>query len=189
VKYERETIGHIINELAEMQNHLALSNLHNIRGIKSGNALLKDIGVAQYYFDFIGTIVVVIGADQKITFVNKNGRKILGCTDHKCVGEDWFENFIPERLRDNVRNCFKDLICGKTEGVEYYENLILTKDGKEKAIAWHNTVLHDNKGRIIGTLSSGLEVTEFRRMQVRLERLNECFINFCTDPEKTSIAL
>jgi len=43
VKYERETVGHIINELAEMQNHLTSSNLHGIRSIKNRNILLKDI--------------------------------------------------------------------------------------------------------------------------------------------------
>ena len=43
MKYERETIGHIINELAEMQNHLTSSNLHDMRSIKNRNILLKDI--------------------------------------------------------------------------------------------------------------------------------------------------
>ena len=52
---------------------------------------------------------------------------------------------------------------GKVELTEYYENKIVNKDGEERLIAWRNTVLKNEEGEIIGTLSSGDDITERRR--------------------------
>jgi PAS domain-containing protein len=37
---------------------------------------------------------------------------------------------------------------------------VLTKGGSERLLAFHNTVLRDEDGTIIGTLSSGEDITE-----------------------------
>jgi PAS domain S-box-containing protein len=38
----------------------------------------------------------------------------------------------------------------------------VTRAGEERLIAWHNTVLTDETGNIIGTLSSGEDITEHK---------------------------
>jgi len=62
---------------------------------------------------------------------------------------------------------------GKVEPVEYYENPVVTKDGEERIIAWHNTLLTDDLGNVIGTLSSGEDITERKRAEEALKEYSE----------------
>ena len=52
---------------------------------------------------------------------------------------------------------------------EYFENPILTASGEERIIAWHNSVLRDDAGRVVSTLSSGEDVTDRRRAEKALQ--------------------
>ncbi|GAI47715.1 unnamed protein product, partial [marine sediment metagenome] len=51
-------------------------------------------------------------------------------------------------------------MAGKIKPVEYFENPVVTRNGEERLIAWHNAVLKDEEGNIIATLSSGEDITE-----------------------------
>jgi light-regulated signal transduction histidine kinase (bacteriophytochrome) len=57
--------------------------------------------------------------------------------------------------------------------MEYFENAVLTKSGAVRVIAWHNTVLKDEEGNIVGTLSSGEDITERKKTEKELHTLTE----------------
>jgi PAS domain S-box-containing protein len=61
-------------------------------------------------------------------------------------------------------------MTGDLEPVEYFENSVLTRTGNERIIAWHNTLLTDEKGNRIGTLSSGTDITQRTRAEEELKR-------------------
>jgi PAS domain S-box-containing protein len=126
---------------------------------------------AQKYLDIAGVILVAIDAEQKVTLINKKGIEILGYSEQEIIGRNWFDNFIPERNREDIRRAFMDIITGEIEPAEYFENLVLTKGGEERIIAWHNTLLKDESGNVVGTLSSGEDVTERRRAQKEMKLL------------------
>ena len=145
--------------------------LLNIR--QTEEELRKERDRSQKYLDIIGVIVVAIDADQKITFINRKGCEILGCFEQEVIGKNWFDNFIPERVRDEVRDVFSRLIAGEVEPVEYCENPILNKKGEERIIFWHNTILNDEEGNIIGILSSGEDITERKKTAEELIKSKE----------------
>ena len=124
---------------------------------------------AQKYLDIAGVMIVVLGDDEKVSLINKRGCEILGYPENEVVGKRWFDNFIPDRYRCNVKAVFKDVLAGKT-AVEYFENPVLTKSGEERLIAWRNSVMTDEKGGIVSTLSSGEDITESRRMEDEIKR-------------------
>jgi PAS domain S-box-containing protein len=128
---------------------------------------------AQRYFEIAGVILVVIDVDRKVSLINKKGCEVLGYKEEEIIGKDWFDHFVPERLRRETKDVFQKLLAGEIEPVEYHENPILTKSGDERIIAWHNTVLIDDRGRIIGTLSSGEDITDRKRAEDALRRANE----------------
>jgi len=124
------------------------------------DALRQERDRAQKYLDVAGVMLVAVDANQKVTLINKKGGEILGGKEEEIIGKNWFDNFIPERIRDGAISVFDKLMAGETEGVEYSESPVLTKPGGETLIAWHNTVLTDDKGNIIGILGSGQDITE-----------------------------
>lgn len=115
--------------------------------------------------DLIQVMVVALDTEGNVTYVNRKACEILGYKEEEIIGKDWFKNFIPKDIVDEIRLVFKRIISGEIKPFEYYENPVIDKDGREKIIAWHNTLLHNNEERIIGTLSAGEDVTELRRLE------------------------
>jgi len=143
-------------------------------------ALREERDRAQKHLDVVGVVLVAVDANRKVTLINKKGCEILGCKEEEIIGKDWFDNFLPERTKDEVVAIFDKLMAGKIKSVEYYESPVLTGTGGEIFIAWHNTVLTDETGKIIGALSSGEDITERRLLwtkMVEYEELNKLKTN------------
>lgn len=130
--------------------------------------LRREKDRAQNYLDIAGVMLVALNNKGEVTLINKKGCEVLGDGEDKIIGKNWFDNYLPERLRRTVKNVFNNLLKGETELVEFYENVLLTSKGDEKIIAWHNSVLYDIEGRIIGILSSGTDITDIKAAEVEL---------------------
>ncbi len=128
---------------------------------------------AKMYFDIAGTILMVLDKEGKVFLINKKGCEVLGYKEEEIIGKDWFDNFLSPEIKEEVKNVFNHLLKGEIEKFSYYENPVLTKEG-ERIIAWHNTVICDEKGEIIGTLSSGEDITELKKTEKKLKgKINE----------------
>ena len=128
-------------------------------------ALRQERNRAQKLLDVAGVMFVAIDAKGEVTLVNQKGRAVLGYAQKEIIGKNWFDNFLPEHNRDETKAVFNRLMAGELEPIEYYENSVLTKTGEERIIAWHNTILTDDKGNINGTLSSGEDISERKRTE------------------------
>jgi len=117
---------------------------------------------AQLYLDVAGVIIIVLDPSGKVMLLNKKGCELLECSAEEAIGADWFQTFLPGSYRAIVRNAFQRMIGGYEGSVAYFENPVLSRSGVEKLIAWHNSVLRDESGRIVGIISSGEDVTETR---------------------------
>ncbi len=130
--------------------------------------LLAERERAQTYLDLAGVMFVALDTQGRISLANARACEVLGWDEDELVGADWFDTCLPERDRDAIREVSLQLLRGEVEPVEYFENPVVTKDGAERTIAWHNTVLRDDSGAIVGHLSSGEDVTE--RLEAEVER-------------------
>lgn len=130
--------------------------------------MFKLTSTAKKYLDFAGVIVVILDADGRVRHLNQKGCEVLGYTEKETIGSDWFDRFIPAGRRDRLKAVFRRLVDGDEGTVKYYENPVLTKGGELRIIAWHNRRLHDHKGKFAGTLSSGEDVTAYRRAERHL---------------------
>jgi PAS domain S-box-containing protein len=122
-------------------------------------SLRRERDRAQTYLSVARVIFVAIDKDERISLINRKGCEILGYSQEEILGKNWFDTFLPEKEREQVRSVFQELMAGDIEAVEYFENSIVTKSGEERIIAWHNTTLKDEDGHVITSLSSGEDIT------------------------------
>ena len=122
---------------------------------------------AQQYLDIADVILLALDREGRITLINRKGSSTLGWKEQDLIGRDWIETCVPARTRAELRTAFRGLIDGTAQPLE---NPVLTKSGEERMIAWRNTVLRDGDGHIIGTLSSGEDITERKRAEEALGR-------------------
>ncbi len=115
---------------------------------------------AQRYLDVAGTMIVVLDAEGGVLLINRKGCAVLGREERDVLGADWFEIAVPEHERDAVRSAWSSFIAGDEDSAGRHQNAVVTLDGQLRTVAWHNTVLRDGDGTIVGTLSSGEDVTE-----------------------------
>jgi PAS domain S-box-containing protein len=138
----------------------------DITGLKQmEDTIRSQRDLAQRYLDIAGVMLIVINSQQEVESINRKGCEILGYSEKEIVGKNWFDHFLPQKERDEVKKFFNSLIKGKIESVEYNDNRVLCKSGEEKTLVWYNTLLRDENGATIGTLSSGLDVTERRKAE------------------------
>jgi PAS domain S-box-containing protein len=139
---------------------------------KIKEAAKKEMDKAQKYLDVAAVMMVVIDRNHTVTLINKKGCEILGYREDEIIGKNWFDNFLPARIKNETIAVFEKIISGKLKSLQYRENLILTKNGKEKIIFWNNTILKNEKGEIIGVLTSGQDITERKRAQEKIKQHN-----------------
>ncbi|MBJ6798689.1 ATP-binding protein [Geomonas propionica] len=123
---------------------------------------------ARRYLDLSGTMMVLLGDDGRIKMINRAGAQLLGLPEGESLGLNWFDNFLPAGQRKEVREVFEALMRGEQQILEFYDNLILTRDQGERLISWHNILVRDEDGSIQGVLCSGEDIT--RKRQADLER-------------------
>jgi PAS domain S-box-containing protein len=113
-----------------------------------------------------GTMLLVIDANAKVSAINKKGCEILEYEEKDIIGKDWLNEFTPKRMRAGARSIFKRIMKGEIEHFEYVEGFaVLSRSGKEKLVRWHNSIIKNERGKNIGILRSGEDITEIRRME------------------------
>lgn len=105
--------------------------------------ILSEQKKAQRYLDVAGVMFVALNCNGEVTLINKRGCEILNIKEDEALGTNWFDNYLPKRMVNDVKKVFDKLMEGEIDPVEYYENPIITSDNKERIIAFHNTLLID----------------------------------------------
>jgi len=128
-------------------------------------ALERERNEAQTYLDLAGVVFVALDAEGRVTMVNRKGCEVLEAAESDIVGRCWFESFLPEDTRETTRRVFRGLMAGQEQLYEHAQNAVLTAAGERKMVEWHNALIRDADGRVRGTLSSGVDITERRRAE------------------------
>ena len=135
--------------------------------------ILREKERAEGYLAIAGTMIVALDAQAKVTLINEKGCEVLGYDEDALVGRNWIERVIPDEQRGEVRAVFQRIMGGEIAPVEHFESEVVTRGGARRLIAWHNAVLRDDEGRIIGVLSSGEDVTERAAAAAALKEAKE----------------
>jgi PAS domain S-box-containing protein len=129
---------------------------------KVESALRHEMKWAQRYLDAADVTLLALDGDERVTRINRKGCDLLGWTERELLGRDWIETCLPFRLQASVRRTFHDACHADPVVVE---SPVRTRSGTERRIAWRITALQDDEGHVVGTLSSGTDVTDRRHVE------------------------
>lgn len=125
--------------------------------------------------DTIHLIGVMLDTEGRITFANDFLLHSTGWTRKEILGKDWFKIFIPQEIRESLRESIFSEIMDIDASPSYHQDKIMTKTGQCRVIAWNNTSLQDDTGRVVGLASVGEDVTERINIEKALRRSEEKF--------------
>ena len=118
----------------------------------------------------VDTMIVLMDRAGTIIMINPKGCDVLGYDEHELIGLDWFGTCLPpDDDPQRVKAVYQKMIEGRVAEVEFYKNDVMTKGGERRTIAWHNSIVRDAGGTIIGGLSAGNDVTEEKKLLARLQ--------------------
>ena len=137
-----------------------------------------------HYLDAAASIFLVIKADHSVELVNRKGCEVLGYSRDEIIGKNWFEYCIPKKDKKKLALFFDQVIDGAIEPPDVHENWVVVKGKKRKLIRWRNALLKDENGKVMGLISSGVDVTEQMLAEQNLrysEEKNRAILNALPD--------
>ncbi len=167
------------NPLRIMATFVDISNIK-----EKERALQKQKESAQTYLEMAGSIIVVINKNEEVNLINREGAAALGYEEEEIVGKNWFEHFVPEPNRDALRQVFQGILKEELSQLVHYENEIVDREGQYKLIRWYNRVLNDENGHPVATISSGMDITQTRRIEKELEQSRAQLKRYATELEE-----
>ncbi len=112
-------------------------------------------------------ISMMLDREGRISFCNDYLLRLTGWKREDVLGGNWFELFIPPRVRCEVKDVFASLLADLPRAW-HHQNEIQTRSGDRRLIRWNNTVMRSESGEVIGVASLGEDVTDRVRMEQAL---------------------
>jgi PAS domain S-box-containing protein len=110
--------------------------------------------------------VIIVGMDAagRVTLMNRTAEEATGYSQAELLGKDWVGTMVPETEKSGAAEALGAVLAGIPGN---HENRIATKGGGSRIISWSNSPVLE-QGRVAGTISFGIDVTEQRRLEMHL---------------------
>jgi PAS domain S-box-containing protein len=159
-----------------------VGSITNIHARKQAEAIIREAERRwRSLLENVRLSVVGLNGQGQVEYVNPFFLELTGYTRPELLGRNWFETFVRATDRLQFNQHFQQIL--QQDLHNYYQNIILTKQGEEKIIAWNNTRLQSTDGKIIGTMSIGEDITE----RYAIERMKNEFISVVSHELRTPL--
>lgn len=171
---ENELVGYKNKlELLVEQRTLALKQEMDKR-VTSENALRESEAKYRNLIDYSTSIVLEWDTDGCILFINKYGLDFFGYTQNELFGKHVIGTIVNQYDENGFDLQEKMRIVPKSPE-EFYssENENIKKNGEKVWIAWTNKGIYDTEGKLIKTLSVGIDRTIQHNLEKKLLAYND----------------
>ncbi len=131
--------------------------------------LIKERNRAEQYFEIAPVIMLVLDREGKIVRINNAGAEILGEKKDDLIGRNWFNNYIPKELRQQIRIVHSKSSDNLNDHIDTFENEIINIKGERRLIKWSNSKVLDSVGDVVATLSAGRDISKLKMAEEKLK--------------------
>jgi len=117
-------------------------------------------------------MIVALDREGRILLFNESAERITGYAREEVLGRSWFDLLVPRDRYPEIWRAF--LRFGPGGFPSEKENPLLTRSGEERHVLWRNTP-YRQEGRLLGTLSLGMDITDRKRAEERIRESEERF--------------
>ena len=136
--------------------------------LRESDRRLSDI------LDNVELVSLILDREARITYCNDYFLALTGRQREKVVGQSFFELYVPSDIVNEMRGVHSALL-GNHPTAWHHENEIITRSGDRRLIHWNNSLLRSEVGEVIGSASIGEDITERKRAEVKIRRLNRVY--------------
>lgn len=129
--------------------------------------LLREREFIAAVLDTASALIIVLDCEGKVVRFNKECEKTTGYSAAEVAGRCFWEFLLLEHEVVSVRAVFRDLCSGHFPSK--HQNHWVTKGGESRLIRWANTVLLDADGKVEFIVATGVDITEAKMAETRLE--------------------
>ncbi|MBI3191419.1 MAG: PAS domain S-box protein, partial [Pedosphaera parvula] len=130
------------------------------------DAWRQESALTAAILDTSGALILVLDAQDRIVRFNHACERTTGYSLEEVQGKRVWDLFRTPQESVAVRKILARLHEG--EFPMRYENHWLTREGERRLIAWSSTILRDQSGALQHIISSGIDITERHRAEIRL---------------------
>ncbi len=116
----------------------------------------------------VGALVAVLDKQGRIVSFNHTCEQVTGYSFEAVKGQPVWSILIAPEEKITVQAVFERLLMGQLPN--QYENSWVAKDGSRRLISWSNTALFDAEGKVEFIITTGIDVSEQRRVWNQLEQ-------------------
>jgi PAS domain S-box-containing protein len=153
-----EVSTHILN----INGNLAVINMINDMSLrlKFEKEIIRQRDRAQKYMDISPVLMCVLDTAGNVVLMNDTGCSIIGYNEMEVRGENWVKLCFKPEHQSSMKHILQQMMNGEIGSFDYFENTIVTRDGEEKILAFHNTIIIEEDYGVSGILFSGEDITD-----------------------------
>lgn len=145
-------------------------------------ALKRERDFTSAVIDTVGNLLVVLDRQASIVRTNRSFERVTGYSFEEVKDKPFWRVFPPADGATQGKNAFDRTLAGEFPNSD--ENRLITRDGRQRLIAWTNTALLDSAGRVEYVISAGSDITEQRQAEEDLRENNARLVKWVAELEQ-----
>ncbi len=138
---------------------------------RTEEALQEERNVVSGILDTVGALVVVLDTDGRIVRFNRACEQMTGYTFAEVQGKFIWDLFLGPEEAGRFKASFQNTRSSQLP--HEYESCWISRDGKQRIIAWSTTVLAGIGEATSYIIASGIDITERKRAEAKFRGLLE----------------